>query len=212
MSRPPGDRSTCRERTDSVDTADLRSGPPLHDALLAMLPLVGVWRGTGSGVVGSDGSEFAFRQEARFVHDGRPFLAYESRAWLVGDDGGVLRPAWRESGFWRPGPEPDDVEALLVSHTGQALVFVGLAGDLRWELRTVRAQPTPSVRRIGGERRLYALMTGADGEQLGYATEVAADAGEPDRYAPHLNARLRRSDAAATDPGGADPARVDAGA
>jgi hypothetical protein len=37
------------------DTADLRSGAPLNDALLALLPLVGVWRGTGRGVVASSG-------------------------------------------------------------------------------------------------------------------------------------------------------------
>ncbi|PZS14735.1 MAG: hypothetical protein DLM57_13980, partial [Pseudonocardiales bacterium] len=79
------------------DAADLRSGAPIHDNLLALLPLVGVWQGTGAGVVASTGAQFGYGQQIRFVHDGRPFLAYESRTWLVGDDGEVLRQAWRES-------------------------------------------------------------------------------------------------------------------
>ncbi|MDT5252890.1 MAG: hypothetical protein QOH07_1841, partial [Mycobacterium sp.] len=32
-----------------ADTANLREGANLHDALLALLPLVGVWRGEGEG-------------------------------------------------------------------------------------------------------------------------------------------------------------------
>jgi hypothetical protein len=167
------------------DTADLRSGAPIHDALLALLPLVGVWRGVGRGVVASTGAEFAYGQLASFVHDGRPFLAYESRSWLVDPTGAVIRQAWRESGFWRPGPGPDDVEVVLASNTGQALVFAGTAGDQRWDLASVAASHTPSAREVDGERRLYAIRDGA----LVYATDLAP-AGQP--YAPHLNARLER--------------------
>ena len=32
-----------------ADTANLREGANLHDGLLALLPLVGVWRGEGEG-------------------------------------------------------------------------------------------------------------------------------------------------------------------
>ena len=32
-----------------VDTTDLRAGAPLHDRLLALLPLVGEWVGEGIG-------------------------------------------------------------------------------------------------------------------------------------------------------------------
>jgi THAP4-like, heme-binding beta-barrel domain len=167
------------------DTADLRSGAPVHDALLALLPLVGVWRGTGRGAVASSGTEFTFGQQARFVHDGRPFLAYESRSWLLDEDGSVIRQAWRESGFWRPGPGPDEVEVVLASNTGQALVYRGSAGDQRWELETVSAEHAPSAKDVTGERRLYAIVD----DDLAYATDLAP-AGQP--YAPHLNARLRR--------------------
>ena len=169
-----------------TDTTDLREGAPLHDALLAMLPLVGVWTGTGGGVVPSSGTEFAFRQQARFAHDGRPFLAYESRAWLVDADGVDIRPAFRESGFWRPGAGPDDVEVVTVAITGVLQLFVGTAGDQRWELATTTVSTTPTAKGVGGERRLYAIS----GDTLAYATELALPGQD---YAPHLNATLRRS-------------------
>lgn len=175
------------------DTADLRSGAPLHDALLALLPLVGVWHGSGVGVVASSGEEFAYGQHVSIVHDGRPFLAYESRSWLVDASGSVIRQAWRESGFWRPGAGPDDVELVLASNTGQALVLTGVAGDQQWELSTQVAAHTPTAVNVAAETRLYAVR----GDELVYATELAPE-GQP--AAPHLNARLTRVREAA-DPG-----------
>jgi hypothetical protein len=168
------------------DTIDLRAGPPIHDSLLALVPLVGLWRGAGTGVVASSGATFSYGQQLSFVHDGRPFLAYESRSWLVDEAGAVLRQAWRESGFWRPGAGQDDIEVVLASNTGQALMLTGRAGDLRWELATASATPAPTAKPVDGERRLYAMLGGA----LGYATELAP-AGRP--YAAHLNARLVRA-------------------
>jgi len=167
------------------DTADPRVGAPIHDNLLALLPLLGLWRGTGTGVVASTAADFAYGQQVGFVHDGRPFLAYESRTWLLDANGGVIRQAWRESGFWRPGAGPDDVEVVLASNTGQALVFTGLAGDLRWDLATAVAAPAPTAKPVDGERRRYAVL----GDDLVYATELAP-AGRP--YAAHLTARLAR--------------------
>jgi hypothetical protein len=168
------------------DTADLREGPPLHDALLALLPLIGVWRGSGRGVVAATGVEFAYTQQIRVAHDGRPFLAYDARSWLVDATGAVVRPAWRESGFWRPGTGPDDIELVVASNTGQALVFAGTAGDQRFELATISAEHTPGAKDVDGERRLYAVRI----DELSYATELAPG-GQP--YAPHLNARLVRA-------------------
>ena len=170
------------------DTADLRSGAPIHDALLALLPLVGVWTGSGNGIAPS-GEQFGYGQRISFVHDGRPFLAYESRAWLVDAAGAVIRQAWRESGFWRLGPGADDIEVVLASNTGEALVYTGIAGDQRWEIATVSAEGTPTAKVVDGERRLYALVDDA----LVYVSELAPG-GQP--MAPHLNARLSRARAA----------------
>jgi hypothetical protein len=171
--------------TPVPDTDDLRTGVPVSDALLALLPLVGRWRGEGVGVVASSGTEFRYGQQVAIVHDGRPFLAYEARSWLLDPDGAVLRQAWRESGFWRPGAGPDDIELVVASNTGQALVFAGRAGDQRWELATVSAEHAPTAKDVTGERRLYALR----GRQLMYATELAPGGQE---FAPHLNAVLER--------------------
>jgi hypothetical protein len=169
-----------------IDTSDLRAGAPLHDRLLALLPLVGEWVGEGMGVVASSGEEFRFGQQLSFAHDGRPFLAYESRSWLLDSDGAVIRAAMRESGFWRPGPGEDDLEVQLVNAAGLSELLTGVAGGLRWELTTQVVVPTPTARQVAGERRLYALRD----ESLAYATELALPGSD---FAPHLNAALRRS-------------------
>lgn len=168
-----------------TDTDDLRSGAPVHDALLALLPLVGVWAGQGTGVT-PEGEEFSFGQRLHFVHDGRPFLAYESRAWIVDESGAVVRQAWRETGFWRPGTGEDDIEVVLASNTGQALVYTGVAGDQRWDIATVSAEHTPTAKVVDAESRLYALVGG----DLAYASELAPAGGT---LAPHLNGRLIRT-------------------
>ena len=97
----------------------------------------------------------------------------------------MIRQAWRESGFWRPGPGADDVEVVLAANTGEALVYAGVAGDQRWELATTFAQGTPTAKQVDSERRLYALLD----DELVYVTELAPH-GRPS--APHLNARLTR--------------------
>lgn len=177
------------------DTADLRTGVPVHDALLALLPLVGNWHGGGTGVPPAGGEPFRFGQRLRFSHDGRPFLVYESRAWLVDEAGKLIRPAWRESGFWRPGAGPDDIEVVLASNTGQALGYAGTAGDNRWEVVTTSATPAATAVRIDGERRLYALVDSVGARDhgtssdLAYASELAVGGRA---FAPHLNARLQR--------------------
>lgn len=167
------------------DTTDLRSGAPLNDALLAVLPLVGVWLGTGAGVVPSTGEGFGYGQRVTFAHDGRPFLAYESRTWLVDGEGNTIRQAFRESGFWRPGAGPDELEVQLATAAGIVEIFEGTAGDNRWELESTGVGLTPTARAVTGERRIYAVI----GDTLAYATEL----GQPDRgLAPHLNGRLER--------------------
>ena len=166
------------------DSTDLRIGVPVSDALLALLPLIGVWEGDGSGVVPSTGEQFGYRQRVTFAHDGRPFLVYESRAWLVRSDGSTIRPAFRESGFWRMGSGRDDVEFVVADAAGLVEVFAGVAGDARWEMATASVSGTPTARAVVAEARLYAVVDGA----LAYATELDTGSGP----APHLNARLSR--------------------
>ncbi|MGI8882392.1 MAG: FABP family protein [Jatrophihabitans sp.] len=169
----------------AADTSDLRQGAPLHDDLLALLPLVGVWRGSGEGVVPRTQERFRYRQELVFAHDGRPFLAYEGTSWIVDDAGAVVRPAARERGFWRPGPGPDDVAVVLSVASGFSIVFTGAVSDLRWEISSTSVGAAPGAKDVAGERRLYALV----GDGLGYAAELdAMGLG----FRPHLTAQLKR--------------------
>lgn len=172
---------------ERADTTDLRSGPDLHDSLLEVLPLVGEWGGRGTGVKPADGDTFSYAQRVVLSHDGRPFLSYQSQSWLLGPDGSVLRPAFRESGFLRPGAGEDQLELLLTSAAGIVSVFAGLAGDRRWEFATTAVGFSPTAKQIAGERRLYAL-TGPD--ELSYVTELAL---QPAEFRPHLNANLTRA-------------------
>ena len=104
------------------DTANLREGPDLHPDCLGLLPLVGVWRGEGEVVYPTIDGPYPYGQQLVFAHDGRPFLSYEARAWLLGPDGEVLRPAARETGFWRPQPD-GELEVLITHATGITEIF-----------------------------------------------------------------------------------------
>ena len=170
------------------ETHDLRQGPDLHPSLLGLLPFVGVWRGRGKGGYPTI-KDFDFAQEIRISHDGRPFLHYESRAWLIEDDGTPIRPAARETGWWRPvmrGDEAtDEIEVLLASPTGIMQLHIGRVDHLRIEMVSDAVVRTVTAKEVTAEQRLYGIVEGA----LLYAQEMAA-VGEP--LQAHLSARLPR--------------------
>ncbi len=164
--------------------------PPLHERLQPLAFLVGTWRGLG--VVGYPtitGSRY--EQEVVFAHDGRPFLSYTSQSWLVDDDGVRTRPSAREVGWWRPGPEPRDVEVMLAHPTGIVEVYVGEVVFSRVEMATDVVARTATAKEVTALKRLYGLVGGEDdGERdLAYAVDLAA-VGQP--LQSHLSARLRR--------------------
>ena len=168
------------------DTANLREGPDLHEQCLPLLPLVGVWRGTGEVVYPTIDGPYRMGQQLVFAHDGRPFLSYESRAWLLDDDGVVLRPAAREVGFWRPRPD-GEIEVLITHATGITEIYYGRARNLTsWEIRTDAVARTESAKSVVAAHRLYGLVEGGD---LAYVDERAM-AEQP--LQPHLSARLNR--------------------
>src|SRR4051812_21987501 len=97
--------------------------PDLHANLEHLAWLVGTWRGLGVGGYPTI-EAFRYEQEISFSHDGRPFLAYESRTWLIDDDGNRIKPSGRESGFWRATGDRA-VEVVLAHPTGIVEVYVG---------------------------------------------------------------------------------------
>ncbi|GLZ43759.1 FABP family protein [Actinokineospora sp. NBRC 105648] len=169
-----------------ADTANLREGPNLHDACLALLPLVGVWRGEGEVVYPTIDGPFKFGQQVTFAHDGRPFLSYEARAWLLDDEGNVIRPAAREVGWWRPQPD-DTIEVLLTHATGISEIYYGSPRNATsWELDTDIVTRTASSKEVNAAKRLYGLVNGGD---LAYVEERAMVGQE---LQPHTSAYLRR--------------------
>ncbi len=169
------------------DTANLRLGPELHDALLPLLPLVSVWRGEGEVVYPTIDGPFAFGQLITVSHDGRPFLGWEARAWLLdGPGGAVVRPAAREVGWWRPRPD-GTIEVLLAHQTGVVEVFYGTTRtQTSWELQTDAVARTASAKEVTGASRLYGIVEGGD---LAYVEERAM-VGQA--LQPHTSARLQR--------------------
>lgn len=168
------------------DTANLREGPDLHEQCLPLLPLVGVWRGGGEVVYPTIDGPFHFGQQVVFAHDGRPFLYYESRSWLVDEDGKVIRPAARETGWWRP--QPDGTIELLLSHaTGITEIFYGSARTMTsWELATDIVMRTGSAKEVNAASRLYGIVNNGD---LAYVEERAM-VGQP--LQPHISSYLAR--------------------
>ncbi len=156
----------------------------LHPALEHLAFLVGEWRGLG--VVGYPTiEETRFEQEISFSHDGRPFLAYSSRTWLIDDDANRIRPSGTESGFWRPGAKPRDVEVLLAHPTGIVEVYVGEVVFHKIELVTDVVARTETAKEVNGLRRLYGLVEG----DLAYAVDMAA-VEQP--LQAHISARLHK--------------------
>jgi hypothetical protein len=75
----------------------MHDSPPLHEALGPLAFLLGTWRGTGTGSY-PDIDDFQYGEEARFLHYGRPVLAYSQRTWSPASGA----PMHSEMGFWRP--------------------------------------------------------------------------------------------------------------
>lgn len=176
------------------DTANLRLGPDLDPALLALLPMVGVWRGEGEGNNPGTG-DYRFGQEIVVAHDGGNYLTWDSRSWVLGGDGDYLGPDLRERGFWRVAADPDatdpataEVLELLLTHaSGVVELFYGRAlTQSSWELATDVVIRSQSAAVVGGAKRLYGIVEGGD---LAYVEErVVADG----TLEPRLSARLQR--------------------
>ena len=154
--------------------------------LLALLPLVGVWRGTGTRCRRVDRARSsATASSVSFAHDGRPFLAYESRS-LAGRRGRCGDPAGlaRVRLLAARAPVPDDVEVVVADAAGLVEVFAGVAGDNRWELVTTGRQRHRNG--PGGGRRAAALR---GRPRTRCSTRPSSTPAAASR--PHLNARLR---------------------
>ena len=177
------------------DTANLRYGPDIHEGLLALLPLVGVWRGEGVGnypettsseeEAKNEQGDFAFGQQLIVSHNGENYLCWDSRTWRLDGDGSVTNPDVRETGFWRISPT-DEIELLVCTSTGLSELYLGKPLNERaWELTTDVSLASPTGQDLGRSKRLYGLVEGTD---LGWVEEREVS----NEYVPRMSARLHR--------------------
>ena len=174
---------------------DEASESAIHEQLLPLSWLIGRWTGVGTGQYPSI-EDFRFGQEVSFSTDGRPFLMYVSRSWLLDDEGAKVRPLATESGYWRPRPN-GELEVTLAHPTGYAEIWLGSHEALgiedaritsaRATMRTDVIAATPSAKPYSAGERLYGLVN----DELMWTFDMAA-AGES--LTNHLSARLRLTD------------------
>lgn len=158
--------------------------PDLPAELVPLAWLIGTWQGVGVGGYPTI-EQFRFGQEVSFSENGKPFLHYLSRTWLLDDEGNQVRPLAQETGYWRPRPE-GRLEVLLTHPTGFVEIYLGEVGSAKIEMSTDVVARTESAKDYTAGHRLYGLV---DGDLL-YAYDMAA-VGQP--LQPHISATLRRS-------------------
>ncbi len=157
--------------------------PTLNPEIAPLAWLVGTWE--GAGVVGYPTMESAnFGQEIVCSHDGRPFLRWESRTWLLDEEGGKVRPLATELGFWRPGGE-GEVELLLTHPTGFLEMYYGSVEPAKIQLRTDGVLRSPHAKEYAAAQRLYGLVE----SNLMWVMDMAA-VGHP--MTSHVSAELKR--------------------
>jgi hypothetical protein len=169
--------------TSAMVAAGLQEGHELHPSLAPLRFLLGRWE--GAGVVGYPTIESAnFGQEITFSHNGKPFLIYASRTWLLGEDGSIGRPLAMEAGFWRP-QEDGLIEVVLAHPTGITEIYIGQQTGTKIELATDAVARTSTAKEYNAGKRLYGLIDG----DLGWAYDMAA-VGQP--LQSHVSAQLKR--------------------
>jgi hypothetical protein len=155
-----------------------------HPDLAPLTFLLGIWE--GAGVVGYPTIESAqFGEEITFSHNGKPYLIYTSRTWLLDEQGRIGRPSHMETGFWRPQPD-GQLEVLIVHPTGIAEIYLGEVTGTKIEMATDAVVRTATAKEVTAGRRLYGLV-GAD---LAYAYDMAG-VGQP--LQAHTSAQLKRT-------------------
>ncbi len=157
--------------------------PNLHPNLHKFAWLLGGWEGGGDGDYPTIDA-FKFGQELIFQQDGRPFMHYMAKSWLVDGDGNKLRDAAQETGFLRCF-EDGSVEMLLTHNSGIMELWHGTVDGAKLELTTDAVVRTETAKVVTAGHRLYGLVEG----DLWFAHDMAA-VGQP--LQPHRWGKLVR--------------------
>jgi hypothetical protein len=141
--------------------------------------LLGTWRGEGSGEYPTI-RPFRYREEIRFWHTGKPFLAYTQRTEAA-DDG---RPLHAEMGYLRM-VNGDRVEFVIAQPIGVAEIEVGSVGDRRIDLQSNTVARTPTAKNVTALARSLWM----EGDSLHYEVRMALNGGP---LIHHLGASFTR--------------------
>ena len=155
----------------------------LHPDCGPLAWMLGTWQGNGHGDYPTI-EPFEFGQELIFTHDGRPFLHYFSRSWIVDEAGEKVRDAALETGFVRCAPG-GRVELVMTHSTGVVEIWYGTAEGGKLDLATDAVARTETAKEYTAGKRLYGNVEG----DLLYAYDMAAMG---QGLQPHIWARLKR--------------------
>ena len=155
--------------------------PGLHPGVETLAFLLGTWRGEGRGEYPTI-EPFAYGEEVRFWHVGKPFLAYAQRTWRLADD----FPLHAEMGYWRAGGD-GRVELVLAHPTGVVEVEEGTVEGTAVDLATTGVGATSTAKEVTALARRFEVV----GATLTYRVRLAA-VGQPLQH--HLAAELHRAD------------------
>ena len=149
--------------------------------------LIGEWE--GAGVVGYPTMEesFHFGQQVSVTHDGRGFLEWQSRTWILDSENGErVRPSSIELGFWRPQPD-GEIEFMLAHPTGIVEMYYGSKDPEKpiVNLRTDGVLRSATSKEYSAATRLYGLVD----SQLMWVMDMAAMGVE---LTSHVSAQLKR--------------------
>ncbi|MGA5818214.1 FABP family protein [Kitasatospora sp. NPDC094028] len=164
----------------------------LHRDVVPLAFLLGTWE--GAGVYDFPGTEKCnFGQEIVIRHDGRPFLEFRSRTWVLNEQGEKVRPLESEHAFWRITSNHDGtsgargIEISSVRDDGTVEIWYGELADGKPQIDV----STDAVARIEGSpeysggKRLYGFVNG----ELLWVGEKAAP-NVPLR--PYMSAQLKK--------------------
>ncbi len=153
--------------------------PKPHPDVEPIAFLLGTWRGEGKGTYPTI-EPFAYREEVRFRHNGKPFLIYEQTTThpVKGF------PMHAEVGYWRP-QAGGGIEIVLVHPTGIVEIQEGTVEATTIAVASTTVAKTSTAKLVNALERTYRL----DGDVLRYEVRMGA-VGVP--MTPHLSAELRR--------------------
>ena len=159
--------------------------PNIHPNCAPLAWLIGTWAGNGHGEYPTI-DDFQFGQEVLFQQDGRPFIHFMSRSWIVDAQGNHVREAAQETGFIRP-QEDRTLEVVMAHNTGYVEIWHGELHEEqpRFEIVSDTVARTATAKEYAGGKRLYGYVNG----DLLYAFDMAA-MGQP--LQPHTHAQLKR--------------------